>query len=323
MVSLYPARAGRARGFTLIELLVVIAIIAILIALLLPAVQQAREAARRVQCRNNLKQIGLALHNYESSHRVFPPGTLGFPKVFSAHAHLLPYVDQAPLQNLIDYDYPPLDFGIPGWEVNEAASKTVVSLFLCPSDRDRVPGSDFGATSYVANVGSGLPNDGSSNNADGIIFVRSSIGFADIRDGTSNTVAFSESLLGSGQASAAGSPPADPAREVLELPMGTATTPSDCSSPGGGMWSGQRGAKWINGHYGDTLYNHFYGPNAQQWDCGNGFHNFGLTAARSQHEGGVFILLCDGSVRFAGESVDLGTWRAIATRQGNEVVGEF
>jgi prepilin-type N-terminal cleavage/methylation domain-containing protein len=323
MPSLHPARARRARGFTLIELLVVIAIIAILIALLLPAVQQAREAARRVQCRNNLKQIGLALHNYESSHRVFPPGTLGFPKVFSAHAHLLPYVDQAPLQNLIDYDYPPLDFGVPGWEVNEAASKTVVSLFLCPSDRDRVPGSQFGATNYVASVGSGLVNDGSSNNGDGIIFVRSSVRFADIRDGTSNTVAFSESLLGSGSASASGSSPADAAREVLELPMGAPTTPSACASPGGGTWSEQRGAKWINGHYGDTLYNHFYSPNALQWDCGNGFHNSALTAARSQHTGGVFILLCDGSVRFASDSIDLGLWRAIATRSGNEVTGEF
>src|SRR5690606_7765532 len=96
------------RGFTLIELLVVIAIIAILIALLLPAVQQAREAARRAQCKNNLKQLALALHNYESTHRVFPPGGLGFPYVWSAHAHLLPYIEQAGLQSLFDYDVPPL-----------------------------------------------------------------------------------------------------------------------------------------------------------------------------------------------------------------------
>ena len=323
MRARFAPRGRRPRGFTLIELLVVIAIIAVLIALLLPAVQQAREAARRTQCRNNLKQIGLALHNYESSHRVFPPGTLGFPYVFSAHAHLLPHVDQASLQNLIDFNVPPLDFGIPGWEANDDAARSTIPLYRCPSDSEMVAGSDFGITNYVANVGSGLVNNGSASAADGVIFTRSAIGFRDLLDGASGTVAFSEQLLGRGTASAAGGPPQDPLREVLELSMGTPTTPAACASPGGGVWTAVRGAKWINGHYGDTLYNHFYPPNSPTWDCGNAFHNHALTAARSVHEGGVFVLLCDGSARFVSESIDLGLWRGVATRYGGEVIGEF
>ena len=306
------------RGFTLIELLVVIAIIAILIALLLPAVQRAREAARRTQCKNNLKQIGLALHNYESNLRVFPPGTLGFPMVFSAHAHLLPYAEQENLHELIDFDFPPLDFGIPGWQVNETAAKTRITFYVCPSDQDRVPGSDFGPVNYPACAGSGLVNNGSSTNADGIIFVRSSIGFRDLTDGTTNTVAFSESLLGNGANPPTG---ADPQREVVELSMGTPTTPSACS--GGGTWWGARGAKWINGHYGDTLYNHFYRPNDPTPDCGNTFQNHALTAARSLHDGGVHVLLCDGSGRFVSETINLPIWRGLATRAAGEVLGEF
>jgi prepilin-type N-terminal cleavage/methylation domain-containing protein len=314
-------RSHSARGFTLIELLVVIAIIAILIALLLPAVQQAREAARRTQCRNNLKQIGLAIHNYESTHTVFPPGTLGFPMVFSAHAHLLPYADQANLQDLIDFNVPPLNFGIPGWEANELAAKTKIPMYLCPSDAEQVPGSTFGPTNYTANVGSGLVNNGSATNADGVIFARSSVKFAHITDGTSNTVCFSETLLGNGVTST-GATPGDYRREVFELPAGTPTTEADCAG-GGGTWSGQRGAKWINGHFGDTLYNHYYGPNSTTFDCGNGHHSHGLVSARSQHSGGVHALLCDGSVRFVNDSVNLSIWRSLATRSGNEVVGEY
>src|SRR5690606_10397670 len=132
------------RAFTLIELLVVIAIIAILIALLLPAVQQAREAARRTQCRNNLKQIGLAIHNYESSHSVFPPGRLGYPLVFSVQAHILPYLDGANLYNLLDFDTAP-SFGPPSTPItrNEVAARTFIPTYLCPSDFANVKGSDF------------------------------------------------------------------------------------------------------------------------------------------------------------------------------------
>jgi prepilin-type processing-associated H-X9-DG protein len=307
----------------LIELLVVIAIIAVLIALLLPAVQQAREAARRSQCKNNLKQIGLALHNYEASTKVFPPGQLGFPMVFSAHAQLLPYTDQDSLRKLINYNVPPLSFGNPAWTYNESGpAKVRIPLFLCPSDTGQIPGQVFGPINYPASMGSGTVNNGShaTTDADGVIFARSSIRIADIRDGTSTTAAFSESILGDGIASAPTNAN-ERQRRSVELSMGTPTTVAACAA--GTVWSGIRGAKWINGHLADTMYNHYYNPNDNTPDCNNGFHNFALTAARSQHPGGVHLLLCDGHVRFVSNSIDLAIWRALATRRGNEVISDY
>lgn len=325
-------RAPGARGFTLIELLVVIAIIAILIALLLPAVQQAREAARRTQCKNNLKQLSLALHNYQSSHRVFPPGGLGFPYVWSAHAQLLPYVDQGNLDNLLNYDVPPLNafnfgsFDNAEVQKNDDAAKTRIPLLVCPSDKDAVPGSIYGGISYPACAGSGLngsgtADDGSVNNADGVIFSKSKISFRDLTDGSSNTIAFGEQLLGDGQNSAPGG--TDYRHRIVELPDGTQTTPSACDPASAPVWSGQRGSKWVNGHFADTMYNHWYGPNADLPDCHNGHHNFALVSARSNHPGGVQVGLADGSCRFISEAIDIDTWRALATRSGGEVVGNF
>lgn len=319
----------RRRGFTLIELLVVIAIIAILIALLVPAVQKVRDSAARVQCENNLKQLGIALHGYEAVNKAFPPGRHQYPRVVSALGRILANVEQVNLQNLVVADGTLTD------PQNVAASKTRVSLFVCPSDPALgvVPGSvDYG-TNYVACNGTGALFDSAGNPTSYMkipegngIFAQTPTKIAAITDGTSNTVAFSESTIATVTAPATGSPPVD-ARQagmlVLEVAGGNDTTPSDCDTMNG-TWAANRGGMWINGHFGNTLYNHYYTPNVRgKWDCGNASHNKALTSARSYHSGSVNVLLADGSVRNVSDAVATSIWRALATRNGDEVVAGY
>jgi prepilin-type N-terminal cleavage/methylation domain-containing protein/prepilin-type processing-associated H-X9-DG protein len=303
-------------AFTLVELLVVIAIIGVLVALLLPAVQAAREAGRRASCTNNLKQIGLAMQNYHSTFNTFPVARNPWPLVHSSLSRLLPFCEQANVQNLINYTVPLSD------PANVNASQQVITLLVCPSDgaSGRVPNLPDAGSNYVANNGSGTIGFGLIASGDGV-FNQVNNGFRSLLDGSSNTVAFSESLIGNGIAST-GTPPQNPRLEVLEVPGGGDTTPAACNA-GSGAWSGKRGGKWIDGHYGNTLYNHYYTPNPPQWDCGNGSHNKGLSTARSYHPGGVNVLLCDGSVRFVPNTIDLVTWRSLSTRAGGEVTGDF
>jgi len=314
-------RTGQKQGMTLVELLVVLAVIATLAALLLPAVQASREASRRLGCSNNLKQLGLALQNHHAVHGRFPPGRgVPFPKIFSAHAYLLPYCEQIASWATIDLSSPPITFTLDNGRVldgssNREAAYTTIPLFRCPSDLsgERVPGSRYGATNYVATAGSGTARHGSLADADGVFYTNSKTSIRDVLDGTSHTIAYSERMLGPGSGRLV-DVPVDSHQLIWEFSDRRDPTPQACAERGGGSWYGVRGEKWIIGNYGNTLYNHFYAPNAPQWDCMNITQQMGLSTARSFHPQGVLAAFCDGGVRFIEETVDLDIWRAFSTR---------
>ena len=312
------------RGFTLIELLVVIAIIAILIALLLPAVQQAREAARRTQCKNNLKQIGLAIHNYHDVHLCLPSANGG--SGFSPHARILPYLEQANLFAQIDFNVLPThaNNAVP-WAMNLPA-------FRCPSDTDKLPSNVGGRNNYWTNTGTGVLNGrpgvlpGDTNYGmpmpNGVFFNNSSVKFRDITDGLTNTVMISEKKLGDGSNGVAtpdtdtyqpGTYPAN-ADEAQQQCM--AIDPYDLSKQG----KSNIGVPWISGSNDATYYFHAMPPNGRSCRFPPSRMS---SVASSRHTGGVQSLLSDGSARFISSSIDLGIWRAIGTCSEGEIVGEF
>jgi len=320
----------RRRGFTLIELLVVIAIIAVLIALLLPAVQAAREAARRIQCTNNLKQVGLALHTYESATSSFPSGRTNYPNMWSSLAMLLTTMEGNPLFNAINFTFPPFDLSGSGGLTNAPNSSVVSSalgVYLCPSDGTVRVVPNFGGTNYVACAGTGantipLGSFKASTTGlqpDGVFYDTSQVRIASITDGLSGTVAFSETIKGNGQDST-GTLPQDRLRQFAEFtasssaPLSTAT----CFTPT--QWTGDRGREWARGSFIMSAYNHYYTPNSSTPDCTNSGRAAALTAARSLHPGGVNTLFCDGHVQFVKNSVNQANWWALSTRAGGEVI---
>jgi len=320
---LHPRASSRFRGFTLIELLVVIAIIAILIALLLPAVQQAREAARRTQCRNNLKQIGLALHNYmDTTNSVIPRGvnhpsgpacccvTDNTEVGHTIHTMLLPFMDQAPLYNLVNFNVRASN------TVNRPVWEAPLSGLQCPSADIPTPHASYPTARHhnypAAGTahGYGLCGVHGSDTTNGLFASRwglvnrgadGLLGTADdapagrpmnlagVKDGTSNTIAFSEFA-----ANQRGAVPA--------------THPY--------------GYSWFLPDYGSTEFSVMRNatPNSPAITYST-THNWGT--ARSAHEGGVHALLMDGTVRFVSENIDGGLWVGLCTPGTGEVLGEF
>ena len=320
------------RGFTLIELLVVIAIIGVLIALLLPAVQAAREAARRAQCTNNLKQLGLALYNYESAIGCFPIGYTvydtpwpGDPTVPGGHAKwgvlamLSPLLEQSAVHNALNFDFPIIGGPSQNYAVfreNLTGLSTRVTLFLCPSDGIEQNAPPVWGSNYVACVGSGteVPDKG-FRDLDGTFFINSATTVAEIRDGTSNTVVLSESLIGPG------GPYTIPITAITEDPRRyirqvSTLSIADCDAATE-VHPAKRG-NWADGDANAGTYAHWFTPNPPTSSCNR--HSQGWSEASSNHSGGVNALLGDGSVRFIKDTVSVITWRALGTRNGGEVV---
>jgi prepilin-type N-terminal cleavage/methylation domain-containing protein len=310
-------------GFTLVELLVCIAIIGMLVMLLLPAIQATREASRRSACVNNLKQISTALQNYESAYKHFPPGRGDpLPRVFSTFAYLLPYLEEAALRDQIIFNQPPTTFtvGSTAYDgaANESAARTKLQVLICPSDPAAgiVSASEFGTANYAATGGSGMIDLGNLKIADGVFFTGSTVRFKDIIDGASHTAAFSERLLGVG-GPAALAVTTDPTHHMLQLAAGSDPTTANCASAAGDTFT-ERGGKWILGNYGNTIYDHYYTPNASVWDCMNIQQQKGLLASRSAHPGGVEVQKCDASVEFVADDIAANVWHAMATRSGHD-----
>ena len=328
------------RGVTLVELLVVIAILATTIGLLLPAVQTARETARRSSCTNNLRQIGVAAANHESARGRFPLGAESrqwderpdFPHQFfrwSVLAHLAPYYEEERLLRSLDLTLP-LYIGLSPGDIapqNRPIVKLTVPLFLCPSDVG-LPVSDlFGPTNYAGCTGTGI-DGGTPFATDGLFGINSRIRARDVRDGLSKTVAFSESILGSG-------PKATTSRDGIQTDTGygfvftTPLTEAACSRPFYYNFTDLRGFSWANGEYRTTLYNHARQPNSGALDClaalmttadvAKMYAGYGWRTARSRHRGGVTVGLADGSVRFVADAVDPAVWAATATIAGGEI----
>ncbi len=374
-------KAKPRRGFTLIELLVVIAIIAVLIALLLPAVQSAREAARRAQCTNNLKQIGLALHNYHTSVNSFPPGGTVAPLykgiaqggynvgwgTWSAQALMLGYLEQTPLYNSCNFNWA-VATG-PGWGINSTVTTSLLTVFVCPSDGispDRGTPSkyDNSVASATGNTNGGLTNNYYAScgpdalypqwaNAAGYdvpgMFGQGTsrcAGVQSVTDGTSNTIAYGEALVGDrtielvkfrdGPVSTAPFAGGGPFKNVTGQYQAVIADLNTCQAafigtPNPAQFQGSvnlKGAWWAWDQGGMTIFNTIVPPSSSQysfgwcqlatssWAAGDGNYE----NSNSNHPGGANFLFADGSVHFIKSSIGIQTYWALGTKAQGEVI---
>ena len=311
------------RGFTLVELLVVIAIIGTLVGLLLPAVQAAREAARRSQCGNNVKQLGTALQNYYSAKSSFPTGRNAMS--ISTQTFLLPYIEQTTILQLVD---PTKAWNDP---FHTTAAATKVPTFICASDPAAYLPATYAGTNYRFNQGSGIlwgnpPTASSDPNfgipgPDGVFFLDSRVRIQDITDGTTQTAAISEHGVGdfnNGLSS----------RTDTFWPQTTPANANEavqqCQAIDTKNLSFQRfsniGGPWLYGYHSTTIYFHSNVPNARSCMFPPGRI---MTTAQSSHPGGVMMGMCDASVRFVSDDVDQTVWRGLGTKSGGEIVAGF
>jgi prepilin-type N-terminal cleavage/methylation domain-containing protein len=327
------------KAFTLIELLVVIAIIAILIALLLPAVQQAREAARRTQCKNNLKQLGLAIHNYHDVYNLIPMGSgnNGGPagRRHSAYVGLLPYFEQAALFQLISsggtaasvngtQNYAPFDF-VP-WDNNHKAVVTKLPAILCPSDGDSQSQTPRGGTNYGFSRGDQSWDTCPQWNGNGGRGLRGAFvggqavsgthGFRDVVDGLSNTVFMAERIKGKPGALKVTDGGIDATLGQATYRANAATCLATAGTNGAGVYNtpgsvrNYAGARWIDGTNTMTGITTILGPNKPSCtDPGNDDRD-GIFDPTSLHTGGAQILLGDGGVRFISDNINTGNTTA-------------
>jgi prepilin-type N-terminal cleavage/methylation domain-containing protein len=338
----FRARRAVRQGFTLVELLVVIAIIGILIGMLLPAVQSVREAARRITCANNMRQMALAALNYESAHQRFPaswaPTQDGSNDGWSIQAQILPFCEQANLQSKIDFElgynhafHESVNLG--GSLVRLASAR--VPMFLCPDEIKDELRTKGGAAyhyplNYAGNAGTWFVFDPARNQSgDGVITTVKGVSFGSLSDGSSNTLFFSEVK--------AYTPYFRNAAMPGDLPM--PNDPNVIAGLGGDFKTNSGHTEWVDGRCHQTSFTATFAPNTlvpyaqgsglpavdvdwtnQQEGKSTTAKTFAAVTSRSYHGVGVNSARADGSVHFVSNETDLVTWRAMATRNGGEVV---